>query len=73
MTTLRPGIPFLQDALANSVKRTAVAVPVDRVSNLAPEDSHELWQSPLRSLQQWICELLIKTTTEMGAHGNEGA
>jgi hypothetical protein len=27
-----------------------------------------------RSLQQWICELLIKNLqTEMGPHGNEGA
>jgi hypothetical protein len=60
MTTLPPGIPFSQDAPVNSVKRTVIAVPVGRVSNLATEDSHEEWQSRLRSLQQWICELLIK-------------
>jgi hypothetical protein len=60
MTTLPPGIPVSQDAPANSVKRTAVAISVDRVSNIAPEDSHEVWQSRLQSLQQCICELLIK-------------
>jgi hypothetical protein len=60
MTTLPPGIPFSQDARVNSVKRTAVAFPVDRVSNLAREDSPEEWQSWLLSLQQRICELLIK-------------
>jgi hypothetical protein len=58
MTTLPPGIPFTQDAPVNLVKRTVVAVPVGRVSNRAREDSHEEWQSRLRSLQQWICELV---------------
>jgi len=60
MTTLPPGIAFSQDASVTSVKRTAVAVPVDRVSNLATEDSREEWQTRLPGLQQWICELLIK-------------
>jgi hypothetical protein len=60
MTTLPPGIPFSQEAPDNSVKRNLVAVPVGRVPNLATEDSPEEWQSRLRSLQQWICELLIK-------------
>jgi len=75
MTTLPPGIPFSQDVPVESVKRAAVAVPAGHVSNLAAEDStkkleigmsnpsydsHEEWQSRLRSLQQWICELLIK-------------
>jgi hypothetical protein len=56
MTTLPSGIPFSQDVPVNSVERTMVAVPLGRVSNPATEDSHEEWQS----LQQWICELLIK-------------
>jgi hypothetical protein len=60
MTTLPPGIPFSQDAPVNLVKRTVAAVPVGRVSTLAMEDSHEEWQSRLRSPQQLICELLIK-------------
>jgi hypothetical protein len=60
MTTLPSGIPVSQDAPLNPVKRTAAAVPVSRVSNLATEDSHEEWQSRFRSLQQLICELLIK-------------
>jgi hypothetical protein len=60
MTTLPPGIPFPQDAPVNLVNRVEVAVPAGRVSNFATEDSPEEWQSRLRSLQQWICELLIK-------------
>jgi hypothetical protein len=60
MTTLQPESPFSQDAPLNSVKPTAVAIPVNRVSNLATDDSREEWQSRLQSLQQWICELLIK-------------
>jgi hypothetical protein len=60
MTTLPPGIPFSQDALANSAKRATVTVTVDRVRNPAAEDSQEEWQTRLRSLEQWICELLIK-------------
>lgn len=60
MTTLPPGIPFSQEASVKSVKCTAVAVPVGHLSNLASEDLHEEWQSQLRSLQKWICELLIK-------------
>jgi hypothetical protein len=60
MTTLPPGIPFSQDAPVNSAKRATVTVPVDRVRNPAAEDSQEEWQTRLRSLEQWICELLIK-------------
>jgi hypothetical protein len=60
MTTLPPGIPLSQDAPVNSVKPTAAAVPVGRGSNLATEDSQEEWQSRLRSMQQLICELLVK-------------
>jgi hypothetical protein len=45
---------------ANSGKRTAVAARVGRSSNLATEDPHEEWQNRLRSLEQLICELLIK-------------
>jgi hypothetical protein len=60
MTTLPSGIPFSQDELANSVKRTAITIPLGRVSNFATEDSQEDLQSRLRILQQWICELLIK-------------
>jgi hypothetical protein len=60
MTTLPPGISFPQDAPVNLVNRVEVAVPAGRVSNLATEDSPEERQSQLRSLQQWICELLIK-------------
>jgi hypothetical protein len=60
MTTLPPGIPFSQNTPVNSLKHAVVAAPVGRVSNLAREDSHEEWQSRLRSLQQLICELLIK-------------
>jgi hypothetical protein len=60
MTTLPPGISFSQDAPVNSAKRATATVPVDRVRNLAAEDSQEEWQTRLRSLEQWICELLIK-------------
>lgn len=75
MTTLPSGIPFFQDAPVKSVKHTVVIVPIGHVSNLVAEgstkkleigmfnpsyDSPEEWQSRLRSLQQWICELLIK-------------
>jgi hypothetical protein len=51
---------ILASAPVNSVKRTAVTLPVDRVSNFARDSSHEEWQSRLRTLQQCICELLIK-------------
>jgi hypothetical protein len=60
MTTLPPGIPFSQDAPVNSAKRATVTVAVDRVRNPAAEDSQDEWQTRLRSLEQWICELLIK-------------
>jgi hypothetical protein len=60
MTTLPPGIPFSKDAPGQLGERTVIAFPVDSVSNLATEDSQEEWQSRLRSLQRWICELLIK-------------
>ena len=60
MTTLPPGIPFSQDAPVNSATRATVTVSVDRVLNPAAEDSQEEWQTQLRSLEQWICELLIK-------------
>jgi hypothetical protein len=60
MTTLPPGIPFSQDAPVNSATRATVTVLVDRVRNPAAEDSQEEWQTQLRSLEQWICELLIK-------------
>jgi hypothetical protein len=59
MTTLPPGIPFSQDATVNSAKCATVTVPVDRVRNPAAEDLQE-WQTRLQSLEQWICELLIK-------------
>jgi hypothetical protein len=55
MTILRPEIPFLQDAPANSVKGTEVAVPVDRVSNLCTGRFTRSVAEP-----QCICELLIK-------------
>jgi hypothetical protein len=35
-------------------------IHADRVRNPAAEDSQEEWQTRLRSLEQWICELLIK-------------
>ena len=38
----------------------AVTVPVGHVSNLATEDSGLALQGQLRSLQQLICELLLK-------------
>jgi hypothetical protein len=60
MTTLLPESSFSQDAPVNSVKRMAVAVPVGRVPNFATEDSHEEWRSRIRSMQQLICELLVK-------------
>jgi hypothetical protein len=60
MTTLPSGIPFSQDARVSSAERATVTVPVDRVRNPAVEDSQEEWQTRLRSLEQWICELLIK-------------
>ena len=60
MTTLPPAIPFSQDTPVNSAKRATVAVPVDRIRNPAAEGSQEEWQTRLRSLEQWICELLIK-------------
>jgi hypothetical protein len=60
MTTLLPGNSFPQHAPVNSVTGMAIAVPVDRVVDFATEDSHEEWQSQLRSLQQLICELLVK-------------
>jgi hypothetical protein len=60
MTTLPPGIPFSQDTPVNSENRIVAAVPVGGVSHRATEDSPEEWQSRLRSLQRWICELLIK-------------
>ena len=60
MTTLPPGVPFSQDAPVNSAKHDTVTVPVDRVGNPTAEDLQEEWQTRLRSLEQWICELLIK-------------
>jgi hypothetical protein len=60
MTTLSPGFQFSQEATANSVKRTAAPVPLGRVFNPAVDDSQEEWQSRLRGLEQWICELLIR-------------
>jgi len=59
MTTLPPGIPFSPDTPVNSVKRIEVAISIDRVSTLGTEDSLEEWRSQMRSLQQWLCELLI--------------
>jgi hypothetical protein len=53
MTTLQLESSFSQDALVNSVKRMAVAVPVGHVSHFATEDSHEDWQSRIRGMQQW--------------------
>jgi hypothetical protein len=60
MTTLLPESSFSQDAPVNSVKPMAVAVPGGHVSNFVTEDSHEEWQSRIRSMQQLICELLVK-------------
>jgi hypothetical protein len=60
MTTLPSGIPFSQDAPVTSATHATVTVPVDRVRNPTSEDSQEEWQTQLRSLEQWICELLIK-------------
>jgi hypothetical protein len=60
MTTLSPGISFPHEGPVSSAKRATVTVPVDRVRNPAAEDSLEEWQTRLRSLEQWICELLIK-------------
>jgi hypothetical protein len=59
MTTSPGEIPFLRDTSVNSVKRIQVAIPVDRFSPLGTGDSLEEWQSQLRGLQQWLCELLI--------------
>jgi hypothetical protein len=60
MTTLPPGIPFSQDAPVNPAKHATVTVAVDCVRNPEAEDSQQEWQTRLRSLEQWICELLIK-------------
>ena len=60
MTTLPTGIPFSQDAPVNSATHATVTVAVDRAGNPAAEGSQEEWQTRLRSLEQWICELLIK-------------
>jgi hypothetical protein len=60
MTTVPLEIPLSQDVPVESVKRSAIAAPAGNVSNFATETPHEEWQSRLRSLQQWICELLIK-------------
>jgi hypothetical protein len=60
MTTLLSESSFSQDAPVNAGRRAAAVVPVGRVSNSATGDSHEEWQSRLRSLQQLICELLVK-------------
>ena len=60
MTTLPTGIPFSPDAPVNSATHATVTVPVDRAGNPAAEDSQEEWQTRLQSLEQWICELLIK-------------
>ena len=59
MTTLLPESSFSQDAPVNSAKPMAVAAPVGH-STFATEDSHEEWQSRIRSMQQLICELLVK-------------
>jgi hypothetical protein len=60
VATLSSEISSSQDAPVDSVKRTVVATQVGHISNFVTEDSLEEWQSLLRSLQQWICELLIK-------------
>jgi hypothetical protein len=60
MSTLPSGTPFSQDPPINSVTRAAVTVPLGGVSHAATEDSQEEWQSRLRSLEQWVCELLVK-------------
>jgi len=59
MTTSPAEIPFLRDTPVNSAKRIEVAIPVDCFSPLGTEDSLGEWQSQLRGLQQWLCELLI--------------
>ena len=59
MTTSPAEIPFLRDTPVNLVERIEVAIPVDRFSTLGTKDSLEEWQSQLRGLQQWLCELLI--------------
>jgi hypothetical protein len=59
MTTSPAQIPFSRDKPVTSVKRIEAAIPVDLFSPLGTEDSLEEWQSQLRGLQQWLCELLI--------------
>jgi hypothetical protein len=60
MNALPPGIPSSQDPPISSVRRAAVTVLPGSVSRSATEDSGEEWQSRLRSLERWICELLVK-------------
>jgi hypothetical protein len=74
MTTLPPKIPFSQDTPVNSENRTVIAFSVGRVSNLATEDSPEEWQSPFpKPAAMDLRTAHNKSTTEMGAFGNEGA
>jgi hypothetical protein len=70
MTTLPPGIPFSQDVLVNSVKRAAVAGPVEifqrKVYMKRGRAGFEPAAMDVRTAHK-------ESTTEMGAHGNEGA
>lgn len=60
MTTLLPEGSFSQNAAVNSAKGKAAAVPPGRVSKLAAGALHDDWERQLQSLQQLICELLVK-------------
>jgi hypothetical protein len=60
MTTLLPESSSSQEARVNTMTRVPSAVPVGRSAGFATDDSHEEWQKQLRSLQELICELLVK-------------
>jgi hypothetical protein len=60
MTTLLPESSFSQNAPVHSVKHSADAVPLGRVSNLAAEALHDDWEHQVQSLLQLIRELLVK-------------
>jgi hypothetical protein len=70
MTTLPPGIPFSQDAPVNTVKRAAVAGPVEILERKLHMKSGQAASKPAATDVRAAHK---ESTTEMGAHGNEGA
>jgi hypothetical protein len=60
MTNSSPGDSFSQNGPINPLKRMSAAASVHLVFSFAAQESHEEWQSQLQSLQQLICELLVK-------------